>query len=225
MVASNPSKLWSLNGEVAESSRECRTGQMNPSYGLGSCSLSSLSLTGSWRQGRKLQRSNDDTGLTETQKLGWVLGESSYFWVWKTGYVVEVKTWNLWSCWGPVWCGAWDITLAEVAQASSVSLEVVLLLAAFVLVWGLWQLWCVDSVLCFLQVEYREMDESLANLSEDEYYSEEERNAKAEKEKKLPPPPPPAPAEEENESEPEEPSGEWGEVFSCSTVQVFYCQR
>uniref|UniRef100_A0A8C2Y3V8 Lysine-specific histone demethylase 1A n=1 Tax=Capra hircus TaxID=9925 RepID=A0A8C2Y3V8_CAPHI len=32
-------------------------------------------------------------------------------------------------------------------------------------------------------VEYREMDESLANLSEDEYYSEEERNAKAEKEK------------------------------------------
>lgn len=36
------------------------------------------------------------------------------------------------------------------------------------------------------KVEYREMDESLANLSEDEYYSEEERNAKAEKEKKLP---------------------------------------
>ncbi|CAG10422.1 unnamed protein product, partial [Tetraodon nigroviridis] len=34
------------------------------------------------------------------------------------------------------------------------------------------------------QVEYREMDESLANLSEDEYYSEEERNAKAEKERK-----------------------------------------
>lgn len=66
----------------------------------------------------------------------------------------------------------------------------------------------VYSLLCFLQVEYREMDESLANLSEDEYYSEEERNAKAEKEKKLPPPPPPAPAEEENESEPEEPSGE-----------------
>ncbi|KAL0605161.1 Lysine-specific histone demethylase 1A [Plecturocebus cupreus] len=56
------------------------------------------------------------------------------------------------------------------------------------------------------QVEYREMDESLANLSEDEYYSEEERNAKAEKEKKLPPPPPQAPPEEENESEPEEPS-------------------
>ncbi|KAM9604972.1 lysine-specific histone demethylase 1A isoform X4 [Harpia harpyja] len=60
------------------------------------------------------------------------------------------------------------------------------------------------------KVEYREMDESLANLSEDEYYSEEERNAKAEKEKKLPPPPPPAPAEEENESEPEEPSGQAG---------------
>ncbi|PKU30745.1 lysine-specific histone demethylase 1a isoform x1 [Limosa lapponica baueri] len=60
------------------------------------------------------------------------------------------------------------------------------------------------------RVEYREMDESLANLSEDEYYSEEERNAKAEKEKKLPPPPPPAPAEEENESEPEEPSGQAG---------------
>ncbi|XP_065432901.1 lysine-specific histone demethylase 1A isoform X2 [Chrysemys picta bellii] len=60
------------------------------------------------------------------------------------------------------------------------------------------------------KVEYREMDESLANLSEDEYYSEEERNAKAEKEKKLPPPPPPAPPEEENESEPEEPSGQAG---------------
>ncbi|KAM6335252.1 lysine-specific histone demethylase 1A isoform 3-T3 [Alca torda] len=60
------------------------------------------------------------------------------------------------------------------------------------------------------KVEYREMDESLANLSEDEYYSEEERNAKAEKEKKLPPPPPPAPVEEENESEPEEPSGQAG---------------
>uniref|UniRef100_A0A8C4JEP7 Lysine-specific histone demethylase 1A n=1 Tax=Dromaius novaehollandiae TaxID=8790 RepID=A0A8C4JEP7_DRONO len=57
------------------------------------------------------------------------------------------------------------------------------------------------------------MDESLANLSEDEYYSEEERNAKAEKEKKLPPPPPPAPAEEENESEPEEPSGVEGAAF------------
>uniref|UniRef100_A0A672Q9B1 Lysine-specific histone demethylase 1A n=1 Tax=Sinocyclocheilus grahami TaxID=75366 RepID=A0A672Q9B1_SINGR len=40
-------------------------------------------------------------------------------------------------------------------------------------------------LLCLLlQVEYREMDESLANLSEDEYYSEEERNAKAEKERK-----------------------------------------
>uniref|UniRef100_A0A8B9IEX4 Lysine-specific histone demethylase n=1 Tax=Anser cygnoides TaxID=8845 RepID=A0A8B9IEX4_ANSCY len=63
------------------------------------------------------------------------------------------------------------------------------------------------------KVEYREMDESLANLSEDEYYSEEERNAKAEKEKKLPPPPPPAPAEEENESEPEEPSGVEGAAF------------
>ncbi|ERE82281.1 lysine-specific histone demethylase 1A-like protein [Cricetulus griseus] len=60
------------------------------------------------------------------------------------------------------------------------------------------------------KVEYREMDESLANLSEDEYYSEEERNAKAEKEKKLPPPPPQAPPEEENESEPEEPSGQAG---------------
>uniref|UniRef100_A0A452UB97 Lysine-specific histone demethylase 1A n=1 Tax=Ursus maritimus TaxID=29073 RepID=A0A452UB97_URSMA len=57
------------------------------------------------------------------------------------------------------------------------------------------------------------MDESLANLSEDEYYSEEERNAKAEKEKKLPPPPPQAPPEEENESEPEEPSGVEGAAF------------
>uniref|UniRef100_A0A8C9WJT4 Lysine-specific histone demethylase n=1 Tax=Scleropages formosus TaxID=113540 RepID=A0A8C9WJT4_SCLFO len=57
------------------------------------------------------------------------------------------------------------------------------------------------------KVEYREMDESLANLSEDEYYSEEERNAKAEKERKQVPPPPAPPMEEENDSEPEEPSG------------------
>uniref|UniRef100_A0A673BZP6 Lysine-specific histone demethylase n=1 Tax=Sphaeramia orbicularis TaxID=375764 RepID=A0A673BZP6_9TELE len=57
------------------------------------------------------------------------------------------------------------------------------------------------------KVEYREMDESLANLSEDEYYSEEERNAKAEKERKQVVPPPPPPVEEENDSEPEEPSG------------------
>lgn len=64
-------------------------------------------------------------------------------------------------------------------------------------------------LLCLLlQVEYREMDESLANLSEDEYYSEEERNAKAEKERKQVIPPPPPPPEEENDSEPEEPSGE-----------------
>ncbi|XP_041711465.1 lysine-specific histone demethylase 1A isoform X7 [Coregonus clupeaformis] len=58
------------------------------------------------------------------------------------------------------------------------------------------------------QVEYREMDESLANLSEDEYYSEEERNAKAEKERKQVIPPPAPPVEEEADSEPEEPSGE-----------------
>uniref|UniRef100_A0A8C2DJD7 Lysine-specific histone demethylase 1A n=1 Tax=Cyprinus carpio TaxID=7962 RepID=A0A8C2DJD7_CYPCA len=53
----------------------------------------------------------------------------------------------------------------------------------------------------------QEMDESLANLSEDEYYSEEERNAKAEKERKQVIPPPAPPIEEENDSEPEEPSG------------------
>uniref|UniRef100_A0A4W3JJ36 Lysine-specific histone demethylase 1A n=1 Tax=Callorhinchus milii TaxID=7868 RepID=A0A4W3JJ36_CALMI len=58
-------------------------------------------------------------------------------------------------------------------------------------------------------VEYREMDESLANLSEDEYYSEEERNAKAEKEKKQVPPPQPPPPEEDIDSDPEEPSGKW----------------
>ncbi|XP_031703052.1 lysine-specific histone demethylase 1A [Anarrhichthys ocellatus] len=63
------------------------------------------------------------------------------------------------------------------------------------------------------QVEYREMDESLANLSEDEYYSEEERNAKAEKERKQVIPPPPPPPEEENDSEPEEPSGVEGAAF------------
>uniref|UniRef100_A0A8D3BC82 Lysine-specific histone demethylase n=1 Tax=Scophthalmus maximus TaxID=52904 RepID=A0A8D3BC82_SCOMX len=64
------------------------------------------------------------------------------------------------------------------------------------------------------KVEYREMDESLANLSEDEYYSEEERNAKAEKERKQVIPPPPPPVEEENDSEPEEPSGECPYFFS-----------
>ncbi|KAE8290022.1 Lysine-specific histone demethylase 1A [Larimichthys crocea] len=63
------------------------------------------------------------------------------------------------------------------------------------------------------KVEYREMDESLANLSEDEYYSEEERNAKAEKERKQVIPPPPPPVEEENDSEPEEPSGVEGAAF------------
>lgn len=63
-------------------------------------------------------------------------------------------------------------------------------------------------LLCLLlQVEYREMDESLANLSEDEYYSEEERNAKAEKERKQVIPPPAPPIEEEIDSEPDEPSG------------------
>lgn len=72
-------------------------------------------------------------------------------------------------------------------------------------------------LLCLLlQVEYREMDESLANLSEDEYYSEEERNAKAEKERKQVIPPPAPPAEEENDSEPEEPSGE----ASCESSDV-----
>uniref|UniRef100_A0AAZ1WYA2 Lysine-specific histone demethylase 1A n=1 Tax=Oreochromis aureus TaxID=47969 RepID=A0AAZ1WYA2_OREAU len=63
------------------------------------------------------------------------------------------------------------------------------------------------------KVEYREMDESLANLSEDEYYSEEERNAKAEKERKQVIPPPPPPVEEENDSEPDEPSGLEGAAF------------
>uniref|UniRef100_A0A3Q3LIL8 Lysine-specific histone demethylase n=1 Tax=Mastacembelus armatus TaxID=205130 RepID=A0A3Q3LIL8_9TELE len=63
------------------------------------------------------------------------------------------------------------------------------------------------------KVEYREMDESLANLSEDEYYSEEERNAKAEKERKQVIPPPAPPVEEENDSEPEEPSGVEGAAF------------
>lgn len=57
------------------------------------------------------------------------------------------------------------------------------------------------------------MDESLANLSEDEYYSEEERNAKAEKERKQVIPPPAPPVEEENDSEPEEPSGEPARPF------------
>lgn len=72
-------------------------------------------------------------------------------------------------------------------------------------------------LLCLLlQVEYREMDESLANLSEDEYYSEEERNAKAEKERKQVIPPPAPPVEEENDSEPEEPSG--GSEASCSIL-------
>lgn len=71
----------------------------------------------------------------------------------------------------------------------------------------------VLSLCPLLQVEYREMDESLANLSEDEYYSEEERNAKAEKERKQVIPPPAPPVEEENDSEPEEPSGERRTTF------------
>uniref|UniRef100_A0A8C7DSU2 Lysine-specific histone demethylase n=1 Tax=Oncorhynchus kisutch TaxID=8019 RepID=A0A8C7DSU2_ONCKI len=73
------------------------------------------------------------------------------------------------------------------------------------------------------KVEYREMDESLANLSEDEYYSEEERNAKAEKERKQVIPPPAPPMEEEVDSEPEEPSGEceldWWRVFGFPGVE------
>uniref|UniRef100_A0A673ZUU4 Lysine-specific histone demethylase n=1 Tax=Salmo trutta TaxID=8032 RepID=A0A673ZUU4_SALTR len=70
------------------------------------------------------------------------------------------------------------------------------------------------------KVEYREMDESLANLSEDEYYSEEERNAKAEKERKQVIPPPAPPVEEEADSEPEEPSGEC-ELDCAKVVAVF----
>lgn len=80
----------------------------------------------------------------------------------------------------------------------------------------------MERLLCpLLQVEYREMDESLANLSEDEYYSEEERNAKAEKERKQVIPPPAPPVEEEPDSEPEEPSGEC--ESDCAKVCV--CER
>ncbi|XP_048468880.1 lysine-specific histone demethylase 1A [Rhincodon typus] len=68
------------------------------------------------------------------------------------------------------------------------------------------------------KVEYREMDESLANLSEDEYYSEEERNAKAEKEKKQVPPPQPPPPEEEIESDPEEPSVHWSNINLAGSI-------
>ncbi|XP_078094272.1 lysine-specific histone demethylase 1A isoform X1 [Mustelus asterias] len=68
------------------------------------------------------------------------------------------------------------------------------------------------------KVEYREMDESLANLSEDEYYSEEERNAKAEKEKKQVPPPLPPPPEEEIESDPEEPSVHWSNINLAGSI-------
>lgn len=80
------------------------------------------------------------------------------------------------------------------------------------------------------------MDESLANLSEDEYYSEEERNAKAEKERKQVIPPPAPPVEEENDSEPEEPSGEpdaWWNIqehirenvhLSCGSPLLLRCQ-
>lgn len=84
----------------------------------------------------------------------------------------------------------------------------------------------MERLLCLLlQVEYREMDESLANLSEDEYYSEEERNAKAEKERKQVIPPPPPPPEEENDSEPEEPSGKLNKwclmLKQRNTIDVF----
>ena len=53
-----------------------------------------------------------------------------------------------------------------------------------------------------LQVEYKEMDEKLANLSEDEYFSEEEK--KEEPPKPKPPPPEPEP---EDESENDDPTG------------------
>uniref|UniRef100_A0AAY3ZUE8 Lysine-specific histone demethylase n=1 Tax=Denticeps clupeoides TaxID=299321 RepID=A0AAY3ZUE8_9TELE len=73
------------------------------------------------------------------------------------------------------------------------------------------------------KVEYREMDESLANLSEDEYYSEEERNAKAEKERKQVIPPPAPPPEEENDSEPDEPSDGPGQhqMHTCMEGAAF----
>ncbi|XP_038077080.1 lysine-specific histone demethylase 1A-like isoform X2 [Patiria miniata] len=58
------------------------------------------------------------------------------------------------------------------------------------------------------KVEYREMDEKLANLSEDEYFSEEERQLKKEKVTK--------PAEDEpEESDLEEPKGLDGAAFSA----------
>ncbi|XP_033635223.1 lysine-specific histone demethylase 1A-like isoform X3 [Asterias rubens] len=58
------------------------------------------------------------------------------------------------------------------------------------------------------KVEYREMDEKLANLSEDEYFSEEERQAKKEKVVKHV-------EEEPEESDIEEPKGLEGAAFSA----------
>ncbi|XP_071955626.1 lysine-specific histone demethylase 1A-like [Antedon mediterranea] len=58
-----------------------------------------------------------------------------------------------------------------------------------------------------VKVEYKEMDDKLANLSEDEYYSEEERNVK--KDKKG------SDVEEKEESETDEPKGLEGAAFSA----------
>ncbi|XP_070568077.1 lysine-specific histone demethylase 1A-like isoform X2 [Ptychodera flava] len=67
------------------------------------------------------------------------------------------------------------------------------------------------------RVEYKEMDDKLANLSEDEYFSEEEKIAKQQPAAPATPGEPPKPVEEEEpESEPEEPSvGLDGAAFSA----------
>nr|XP_006824583.1 PREDICTED: lysine-specific histone demethylase 1A-like isoform X2 [Saccoglossus kowalevskii] len=59
------------------------------------------------------------------------------------------------------------------------------------------------------RVEYKEMDDKLANLSEDEYFSEEEKISKQPTPTPVPEPPKP-PEEEEVESEPEEPISQLG---------------
>ncbi|XP_033116780.1 lysine-specific histone demethylase 1A-like [Anneissia japonica] len=59
-----------------------------------------------------------------------------------------------------------------------------------------------------VKVEYKEMDDKLANLSEDEYYSEEERNVKKDKTGQDDP-------EEKEESETDEPKGLEGAAFSA----------
>ncbi|XP_014665183.1 PREDICTED: lysine-specific histone demethylase 1A-like [Priapulus caudatus] len=63
------------------------------------------------------------------------------------------------------------------------------------------------------RVEYKEMDDKLANLSEDNNDSDEDKPVKEKKQVLPPPPPPPPEPEPEEESENEDPTGLEGAAF------------